>query len=218
MSMATEVTLPFWRDLETFLRRTLSGYVYVILTAPLWLTIFVPSHDFGVSLALLVIVGTVVGSVIYDAWHFLFWYFAWYCGICRRLWGFNHITILQKELKNRGNRYRRAVWDAVFFRNKDDQVQRRILNLFSAAHGSATVSIAIIFSMLTWSLPQSREALVADLNWFLGVNLAAMAVVILLASNHLRLCRDAAALEHLFLREFWPQVTLTNNELDDDPP
>lgn len=217
--MATEAAFPFWRDLGTFLRRTLSGYVYVILTAPLWLNIFVPSHDFGISLAILVIVGTVVGAIIYDGWHFVFWYFAWNWEITRqRLWGFDHITKL-RELKNRegSDRYRRAVWDAVFFRNKADELQRRILNLFSAAHGSATVGIAIILAMLTWNCPQFKAVLVADPNWFLGANLAATAVVILLTANHLLLCRDAAALEHLFLREYWPQVILTNNELDDPP-
>jgi hypothetical protein len=63
------------RDLNTFLRRVLSGYVYLTLTAPLWLSWIkeiTPVKDFIPDLALLVVVGIVVGSLIYNVYHFFF--------------------------------------------------------------------------------------------------------------------------------------------------
>jgi hypothetical protein len=213
--MAIEEVATFRGDLGTFLRRSLSGYVYVLLTGPLWLRyLSVLTHDFGVALALLVIAGIVAGSIIYELWHLAFWYLSWHSERCLGFWGLNHIQTLRQILPD--DRFhdpqRRAVWDAVFFRSKDE-VQKRILNLFSSAHGSATTGIAIVLSAISWwSCVRFGGGL--DFVFFIGVSVA----VFLFAYDHLRLCRDAGALESLFLGERQNQTRGIGRVFSGDPP
>jgi hypothetical protein len=210
--MAIEEVAPFWRDLQTFLRRSLSGYVYVLLTGPLW-----PRHlscltrDFAVALAFLVIAGVVAGSIIYELWHLCFWYLSWHFDSWLRFWGLNHIHTLRQILPDLNDHQRRAVWDAVFFRSKDE-LQKRILSRFSSAHGSATTGMAITLAIITWL--RVRFGGFLDHLFFVGLSV----VVFLLAYNHWRLCRDAGALESLFLEERGNQTRATGRVFTGDPP
>jgi hypothetical protein len=192
---------PFWRDLDTFLRRVLSGYVYVMLTAPLWVNLWMLTQDFGMALALLIIAGIVIGSVTYDAWNFVFWYVAWHCRRCRECWRLDHIKTLKDGLKDgsqeEDDQHLKAIWDAVFFRKKEDEVQTRILNV-----------------LLTWLIFQPPKEASPSLvvTYFFGA-----AAAILLALNHWRLCRDAGVLENLFLKEQWPEVQAAVRVLKRNP-
>jgi hypothetical protein len=204
--------------------------VYLILTVQLWVNASAPSLRFETTLAVLIIAGTIIGAVIYEVYHFFYWCLAWNCPFFCWLWGFDHITVLKDGLSQlKEDRYRRAVWDAVFFRNRGE-VQTRILNTFSAAHASATVGIAIILSLLTrfyFPFDLSAADFIGSITeaisrpelgiqtsvyiWFL------VGTVTVLGLNHLRLCRDAGALENLFLQYLWTEVMDTSRKLPKNP-
>jgi len=177
---------------------------------------WIPTLDFGLAFALLVITGIVIGSVIYDVYNFLYWWSAWNCPVLGSLWGLDHITTLRVMLNGKDDRHLKAVWDAVFFRNRDE-VQIRILNMFSAAHGSATAGIAILLSMLTWLCYFVSKGIPVP---HIGIWLLVLTVPTLLALNHRRLCRDAGALENLFLKEGVNsyEVQMASKVLDSNPP
>lgn len=200
----------FGQDLETFLRRSLSGYVYLLLTAPIFLTKFSQLKvDFPQTFALLVIAGFVIGEIIYEIYHAVFWFLAWRVGF-HWFWGLHHIQTLRKRgrVSNKDrdidDRYLRAFWDEVFFEPVNKDETKRILNLFSSAHGSATSSIAIILSLLTIFLCNNNSVGCGD--YWLFVNTLLVTVAGLLLFNHWRLCRDAGASENTFLDTHWSEV------------
>jgi len=200
-------------DLNRFLRRVLSGLVYVFLVFPLILQNihFCANYcvDVNVSVSFLLIVGVIVGEIIYEIYHASYGALAWWSERFRRCWGLDYIKSLRDLGKRIGeclgetpcDRQLRASWESIYFKGQGGEVSKRADNQFSLAHSSGTTAISILIAVMTW-LVFSYSSVCSD--WRVFAVLVFVACLLLLSG--IRSLREAGALSDVLFLEYYDEL------------